>query len=313
MSIKNYAKSNYEDWLADEDRLHFEGIVRWIGERPFRVGVRLATLGEPFASRPFLAQAAWLSKRPNIDFVELLTNGSLLRGRLDQLKRDGDLRKISLWITHHHTEISVARFIESARIAKEQYGCFVVVNGLLFPDNEETILDLKQAADLAGLQFNLDLGYDPWTPHGAHTSLGDMVPALRGSDGLARAVKLGANEELLQINLSAMGNLNGKMCGAGHDYFYIDIRGNVYRCSRYQTQGRDLMGNVLENDFELRLSDTRLVPCQAGFGCCNKEDFLNLLSQNHRRNGVPAPSLGWIGASSTIGTTAPNGKAEECA
>jgi hypothetical protein len=73
------------------------------------------------------------------------------------------------------------------------------------------------------------------------------------------------------------------------------------------------MGNVLENDFELRLSDTRLVPCQAGFGCCNKEDFLNLLSQNHRRNGVPAPSLGWIGASSTIGTTAPNGKAEECA
>jgi MoaA/NifB/PqqE/SkfB family radical SAM enzyme len=259
-----------------------------------------------------LAQAAWLSKRSNVDYVELLTNGSLLRTRLDQLDRDGDLRKISLWVTHHHTEISVSRFIENARIAQERYGCFVVVNGLLFPDNEAALLELKQAATRAGLRFNLDLGYDPWTPQTTRTSIGDMVPALKNDDeGVERAVRLGANEELLQLNLSAMRDLNGKMCGAGYDYFYIDIRGNVYRCSRYQAQGRERMGNVTEDGFQLHLNRTPWVPCRAGSGCCNKEDFLNLMPQRYR-DGATAPSLGWIEPSSRTRAAPLTGDGDRC-
>jgi MoaA/NifB/PqqE/SkfB family radical SAM enzyme len=294
VSINDYAKSNTTDWLGHDDRARFDKIVQWIADRPFQVGVRLATLGEPFTSQPFLSRAAWLSGRPNVDFVELLTNGSLLKKRLGQLDREGDVSKISLWITHHHTEISVSRFIENARFAQEKYGCFVVVNGLLFPDNEAAILEVRAAAEEAGLRFNLDLGYDPLTPHGAHSTVGAMVPVLREEDGFARAIRLGANPELLRLNLLAIRDLRSQPCSAGHNYLYIGIRGDVYRCSRYQALRKDRLGNVLDDGFELRLSDARWAPCGAGFGCANKEDFLNLQSRR-RGNDPPVRSLGWVG------------------
>ncbi|MGH8897132.1 MAG: radical SAM protein [Egibacteraceae bacterium] len=245
VSINDYAKSNTSDW-SEEDQDRFEKIVVWIADRPFRVGVRLATLGEPFASRSFLAKAAWLSTRPNVDFVELLTNGSLLKRRLEQLDREGDINKISLWVTYNHTEISISRFIENAHFAQERYGCFVVVNGLLFLDNEASVAELKQAVDEAGLRFNLDLGYDPLTPHGVHSRLDVMVPVLCEEDGIARAIRLGADTELLELDLTAMRDLRLQLCSAGHNYFYIGVRGDVYRCSRYQALGKDRLGNVLD-------------------------------------------------------------------
>ncbi|HXQ70749.1 MAG TPA: radical SAM protein [Pyrinomonadaceae bacterium] len=294
VSINDYAKSNTTDWLEPEDQEQFKKIVNWIAERPFRVGVRLATLGEPFTSPLFLSQAAWLTTRPNVAFVELLTNGSLLKQRLDRLDRDGDISKVSLWITHHHTEISVLRFIENARYAQEKYGCFVVVNGLLFPDNAETIMELKQAAEEQGLRFNLDLGYDPFTPHGANTELGAMVPILkREDDGIDRAVRLGANPEVLSLTLRAMKDLRNQSCCAGHSYFYIGIRGDVYRCSRYQVLHKNRIGNVLDDGFEFNPNGQRSSPCEAGFGCVNKEDFLNL-RQEQFEAGTATPSLGWV-------------------
>ncbi|HEU4595763.1 MAG TPA: hypothetical protein VFS10_11535 [Pyrinomonadaceae bacterium] len=295
VSVNDYAKSNSKDWLEQEDQDRFKKIVNWIAERPFRVGVRLATLGEPFTSQVFLSQAAWLTTRPNVAFVELLTNGSLLRQRLNRLDRDGDISKLSLWITHHPTEISVSRFIQNARFAQEKYGCFVVVNALLFPDNEASILELKEAAEEQGLRFNLDLGYDPLTPQRANPDLGAMVPILRREeDGIARAVRLGSNPETLGLNLLAMRDLSNQLCRAGHGYFYIGIRGDVYRCSRYQALDKNRLGNVLDDGFEFHPNDERRTPCEAGFGCVNKEDFLNL--RPRRREGEPpVPSLGWVG------------------
>lgn len=294
VSVNDYAKSNAADWPAD-DQARFERIVDWIAGQPFRVGVRLATLGEPFTSRPFLAKAAELSTRPDTEFVELLTNGSLLKRRLGQLDHDGDISKISLWVTYHPTEVPLARFIDNARFAQERYGCFVVVNSLLFPDNEDTVIELRRAAEDAGLRFNLDLGYDPLTPHGVHTRLGEMVPVLREGqeDGIAGAIRLGAHPDLLDLNMAAMRNLSGELCSAGHNYFYIGIRGDVYRCSRYQALGRQRLGNILDDAFELQLTDQPWTACGAGFGCGNKEDFLHL----RRRTpvaGPPPPSLGWV-------------------
>jgi MoaA/NifB/PqqE/SkfB family radical SAM enzyme len=293
VSINDYAKSNKTDW-RDEDQLRFSRIVDWIADRPFPVGLRLGTLGEPFTSRAFLAKAAWLSTRPNIGFVELLTNGSLLNRRLEQLDHEGDISKISLWATFHHSQINLSRFIQNVRLAQERYGCFVVVNGLLFPGNEDAIAELKKAADEAGLRFNLDLGYDPLTPHGVHTELDTMVPVLRErpGDGIARAIRLGAHADLLELNLAAMRDLRGAQCSAGHTYFYIGIRGDVYRCSRYQALGKGRLGNVLDDGFELQLSSEPWMPCCAGFGCGNKEDFLNLRRNSSDRS--TAPSLGWI-------------------
>jgi MoaA/NifB/PqqE/SkfB family radical SAM enzyme len=297
VSIKEFAKSNSVDWLEKDDQTTFAKIVEWIGNRSFRLGIRLATLGEPFTSRTFLERAAWLSTRSNVEFIELLTNGSLLKKRLNQLEQDGDITKISIWATHHHSQISVPRFIENVRFAQEEYGCFVVVNGLLFPDNEESILELRAAAEAADLRFNLDLGYDPLTPHGAHRTLDAMVPILKHEDGIARAIALGADSELLRVNILALRDLRNQKCSAGHSYFYIGFHGDVFRCSRYQALGMDRLGNVLDDGFDLTLSDTQWAPCNAGFGCGNKEDFLNL--QAHDRSVASrSPSLGWVGSSS---------------
>ncbi len=305
VSVGDYAKSNSEDWRSPDERERFERIVDWIAERPFRLGVRLATLGEPFASRPFLDRAAWLSRRPNVDFVELLTNGSLLRRRLEQLRRDGDISKISLWITHHPSQIGIVRFVENARIAQEEYGCFVVVNALLFPDNEDAVTALQRATVAAGLRFNLDLGYDPWTPHAAHTTLDDMIPVLReDKDGLERAVTLGADARMLELNVAAMRDLRGRSCRAGHDYVYIGIHGDVYRCSRYQALGQARQGNVLDKGFELKPNDSRWSPCEAGFGCGNKEDFLHLLEPPGPERAT-VPSLGWPGGTRLPGAQNP--------
>ena len=170
----------------------------------------------------------------------------------------------------------------------------MVVNALLFPDNEEAVAELRAAAEEARLRFNLDLGYDPRTPHAGLTELGSMIPVLGSKDDArCRAVRLGADPEILDLNLSAMNDLRGRTCRAGHDYFYIGIDGDVYRCSRYQALGKDRLGNVLNEGFELELNRDRWVPCHAGFGCGNKEDFLNLRRRPEPAT-TPLPSLGWV-------------------
>ena len=236
-----------------------------------------------------------MTTQPNVEFVELLTNGSLLKSRLGRLAEYGDIGKVALWATHHHTEISIERFIDNARYAQDDLGCFVVVNGLLFPDNQAVLAELKEAADAAGLRFNLDLGYDPGTAVGAHDDVSSMVPVMRDDRWLADAARLGARSDVLDVNLVGLRGIGGIPCSAGHDYVYIGIDGDVYPCSRYYVLGRGRLGNVLEPGFELPLRADRWTPCGATAGCCNKEDFLHLqMADTIDRRRVP--SLGWVGS-----------------
>ncbi|WP_329173309.1 radical SAM protein [Streptomyces sp. NBC_01477] len=295
VSTGDYAKSDTSDWKHERDRDDVGTVVRWMAAQPYPVGVRLATLGEPFASRDFLTQAAWLTQQPRVRFVELLTNGSLLKRRLPVLAETADLSRLTLWITHHHTEIPTARFIENALFARDTYGCFVVVNALLFPDNAEQVSELRRAAHDAGLRFNLDLGYTPGTPNGEFERTEQMAPLLGTgtSAGMAGALSHGANRELLELNVTALGPIKGLPCQAGHDYLYIGINGDVYPCSRYYVLQQDRIGNALDPDFRLELRDDRWAGCKADSGCCNKEDFLNLRARSREERSA-VPSLGWL-------------------
>ncbi|MGH3601806.1 MAG: hypothetical protein ACRDQH_16265, partial [Pseudonocardiaceae bacterium] len=161
VSTGDWAKDSRVDWQVRQDQDNFERTVRWIGTRPFPVGVRLGTLGEPFTSRGFLSQLAWLTTQCNVRFVEVVTNGSLLKSRLPKLAETADLTRLSLWITHHHSQIPVGRLIDNAVAAQEDFGCFVVINGLLFADTVDRVAELRAAAAAARLRFNVDLGYEP--------------------------------------------------------------------------------------------------------------------------------------------------------
>lgn len=299
VSTGDWAKSNRSDWRAEADRDTFSAIVDWIGTRPFPVDVRLGTLGEPFASPFFLDRAAWLTCQPGVRFVELLSNASLLQRRLPTLESRANLGKLSLWLTWHEQQMSLEKFIDAAAFAQDTYGCFVVVNTLLFADHDTTtIARVKAAADAAGLRFNLDLGYDPSVPSddSASTDAAAAVPILRaGGDVVEVVAACGGDPELTRTALTGLTSPQHRACRAGSDYVFIDIHGDIYRCSRYAVLGLHRYGNICDPDFELRLRENTWAPCEAASGCANKEDFLNLRLAEHLRPTV-VPSLGWTNA-----------------
>lgn len=299
VSTGDWAKSNRYDWRADEDRDTFTTIVDWIGTRPFPVDVRLGTLGEPFASPVFLDRAAWLTRQPGVRFVELLSNASLLQRRLPKLEASANLGKLSLWLTWHDGQMPLERFIAAAAFAQDTYGCFVVVNTLLFADHDTaTIARVKAAADEAGLRFNVDLGYDPSVPSdiGTNTAPTAAVPALAtSSDVVGTVAACGGDAELTRAALVGLTSPRHRPCRAGSDYVFIDIHGDVHRCSRYAALSLHRFGNVGDPGFDLRLRENTWAPCEAASGCANKEDFLNLRLAEHLRP-TAVPSLGWTDA-----------------
>jgi MoaA/NifB/PqqE/SkfB family radical SAM enzyme len=295
VSVGDYAKSDKVAWNSEHDRTSFEKVVEWLGTRPYRIGVRLATLGEPFASLDFIDRAAWLTQRENVEFVELVTNGSLLIRRLKRIATSGNIDKLSLWITRHHSEIGIDRLIKNAAYAQNEYGCFVVVNALLFSDNHAETQSLRRAAESANLRFNLDIGNSKGTPSGWYSSIDEMVPGIDevGRDSLIdRAVSLGGDRQVLSLNVVALSNLEGRRCSSGSNYFYIGTDASVYRCSRYHRLGKERLGNVLDEGFDLGVSSRQWKACEARFGCSSKEDYLNLETWRASHTMV-APSLGW--------------------
>ncbi|MCY0940175.1 MULTISPECIES: hypothetical protein [Streptomyces] len=299
VSTGEWAKSNRYDWKNPADRNTFAAVVDWIASTPRPVEVRLGSLGEPFASPFFLQKAGWLTQQPGVRYVELLSNGSLLKQRLPRMAPQTNLGKLSLWLTWHEGQLPLEKFIEGAVLAQEEYGCFVVVNALLFDSHDTTgIQRARAAAAAAGLRFNVDLGYDPTAPSESFDHTGDparAVPAMRDGDVLSTVTECGGDAALTQAALTALSAPLGRACRAGHDYLFIDIHGQVYRCSRYAALERALLGSILDTGFEVPLRPEPWAPCEAASGCCNKEDFLNLqLAAPLRPRDVP--SLGWTNA-----------------
>ena len=299
VSVGDWSKSRRYDWRDPEDRRVFGTIVDWLGTRPFEVSLRLGSLGEPFASTFFLDRAAWLTLQPNVRYVELLSNGSLLSRRLPALESKANLGKLSLWLTWHEGQMSLDRFLAAASFAQEEYGCFVVVNTLLFEEHDiEVARKIKAAAEDAGLRFNIDLGYDPSVPSVEFDQEGGAaaaVPVTRIMDAVDAVQACGQDSALTEAAIVGLTSPRGRPCRSGHDYIFIDIHGEVYRCSRYAVLGRQSLGNILRPDFELSLRRECWSACEASGGCCNKEDFLNLkIAQSLRSRDVP--SLGWIDA-----------------
>lgn len=297
VSVGDWSKSRRTNWKTPQDLEDFRTIVRWIGTRPHEVSVRLGSLGEPFASPDFLEEAGWLTLRPNVRFVELLSNASLLARRLPRMVDSANLGKLSLWLTYHDGEIDLDRFFHNARVAQEDFGCFTVVNVLLFPDNGALVERFVERAREYGMRYNVDLGYDPELPSEQPESPDpeQAVPILGTTDILRRVECLGGDTDLTKVALQALRGPRGLPCSAGHDHVFIGIDGQVYPCSRYHVLEHQRIGNVLDPDFRLERREKRWAPCAAEHSCCNKEDFLNLEpARGLRPENVP--SLGWTDA-----------------
>lgn len=295
-------------WHEEVSYERFLTITERLSELPYRLRMRLQTLGEPFVSRQFLERAGWLTTFEHIEFVELVTNGSLFEKRLGTIAdAGGDLGKISLWTTFHHTEIGLEQFLEQVEYARDR-GAFVVVNALAFPESIDLVERLHEECRRRELRINVDPGY---ADGGGDYQDGPLVAMRSLPDGMERLRALAANENVLDANLMAAVSPDGELCSAGSDYFIVLADGRVGPCCPLLSKGHEL-GNILEDDFELRPRTDPYVACDVDrrlpvvsslpvvgdklrrrWPCKNKEDFghLKVVRDNERRG----PSLGWFG------------------
>ena len=295
-------------WHEEDSYKRFLRITERLAQVPYKLRVRLQTLGEPFVSREFMERAAWLSGRENISFVELVTNGSLFTKRLKSIEEDGgDLSKISLWVTFHHTEIAMDKFLEQVEYADE-LGTFVVVNTLLFPHPLPMVQELHEKCKERGLRINVDPGY---RDGGSSYDHGALIPILAEPNGKEILYDLAANENVLDANLRAAVSADGELCSAGGDYFIILPDGRVGPCCPLLSKGIQL-GNMLNPDYHLKPGKKKYIRCNVDervpvlsrlpfIGdrfrerkfCKNKEDFghLKVIRENEPRS----PSFGWFG------------------
>jgi hypothetical protein len=278
VSTGDYAKSESQKWFGKEFEV-FDGIVDWLITLDRSLNLRMGTIGEPFTTPDFVRRVGDLLRSPNINFVELTSNASLLDARLPALAQHAPLERLSLWLTYHPTETDLRSFMERAQRAVDSFGCCVVVNYLVFDGERKEAARFVEVARSFGMQFNLDLGY---APDALYVRTGATSSVSRQSSAPAIISELGGNAHLTSV---ALNSLNGPItadCRAGHQYMFIDKDGFAFRCSRYCDLAREPMGNVLDHTFGLSLYSGHSSPCGACAGCAAKEDFLNRVDAPQR-------------------------------
>jgi MoaA/NifB/PqqE/SkfB family radical SAM enzyme len=257
-------------WGTEDGAQVYRRIIEKIAALPHPIRLRMVTAGEPFVSKELLEGAAWLSHQPNIQFVEMLTNGSFRETQFRKFAAEAQIEKISLWITYHPTQIEAERVVAAARLASD-LGAFVVVHALLFPDTVETTARVQALCREAGIRTDVTSGHNYNGAYDGHSSLpiADTDPAWMASMYRHRGA--------LESMMVAHGNLRGAPCSAGHDYVYITPVGSVFPCYRYaQNLPRTQLGNILDDGFVLELRAKEYAPCAMETGCYCKEDYFHL-------------------------------------
>jgi MoaA/NifB/PqqE/SkfB family radical SAM enzyme len=230
-------------WLVGGD-VH-ERIVGWLIAQPHQIRLRINSLGEPFVSKPYLDSVARLTRADNIEFVEILTNGSFRNEQFDRFAANCSIQKLSLWITYHHEFITPAKLVEAACYARAA-GAFVAVNMVLFPDNMGGIEETIALCEQHGIPLSMDAGENY---NNAYPGKG-VIPILENPTQRALEVVTTYNPLHRLTELSE--HPTGRLCAAGNDYFFIAMNGDVFPCRTYSRRRSDTkLGSALDPSFVL--------------------------------------------------------------
>jgi MoaA/NifB/PqqE/SkfB family radical SAM enzyme len=268
-----------EEWASPMDLSRHCQVLEWIGNLPHPIRIRIASIGEPFVSDAYLDSVAKLSRSGNIEFVEILTNGSYSDPRLMRFAAAADLAKMRFWMTYHPSQIARDRFVRAALLAEER-GITVVAHALLFPDTVAEVQALKTDCDRIGLKLHVGYGINFNNSYPGH----GFLPILD---------KPGIPPSVLDMNVGFSAELyktaegpHGFPCSAGHDYFYIDPSGGVHRCRTYSlVPGVAPLGSVFDPAFTLKPREELYEKCGVSAPCSCVEDHSHLRSA--RESYVP--------------------------
>ena len=272
------------EWHRPEDEAQHLRVIDWICRLPQRVRLRMGSTGEPFVSTSYLSSIARLTQAENLDFVEVLTNGSWSSKQFEKFLGQCDPAKLTLWMTYHHSEMELQRFVDAAIQARD-LGATVIVHALLFPDNLRISNALKDLCTQNALPLHVGLGLNV---NKAYPD-GSFVPVLDQPD---------ADPALLALNVAfapevyrIAENPRGAPCSAGHDYIYIDRRGEVHQCNTYAKHYPELrLGSAVDPNFVLPLRESRFAACGTPERCICVEDYQHL-EIAHERQKIVRPSL----------------------
>ena len=258
------------EWHREGDLKNHLAVMKWISRLPYKIRLRLSTAGEPFVSKDFLNSVANLSHAENLEFIEILTNGSYTKDQFEKFISSSRPDKLSLWMTYHPQEISLEKFLESAILAKD-LKVPVVVHALLFPDSVESTKIMQEKCVLNGIPFHLGLGLN------VNNVYQGMGPVPAATDNNIPSDVLAMNVAFPQLVYQVAEKPMGAMCSAGHDYIYINSRAEVFQCNTYSAKLPVFkMGTPVDLNFKLSLRKEKYSQCLSKHACRCVEDYQHL-------------------------------------
>jgi organic radical activating enzyme len=258
------------EWKKPEEADTHQQIVQWITKLPYQIQLRMNSIGEPFTSKGYLDSVAQLSHAENIQFVEILTNGSFAKSQFEAFSKKVNMKKLSLWMTFHHTQIPMETFLAAAMQAQES-GASVVVHALIFPDSIDSTIRLKAECKQRGLTFHSVVGFNH---NKAYKENSSVIPALTKENWpIIHKLDSGSSVPVLAAAMKPA----SFECSAGHQYFFISSRGNVYRCKPYSEGGPEsALGSALDPQFLPPIRKKKYLVCAHQRSCICVEDHQHL-------------------------------------
>lgn len=270
------------EWNREDSQATHQAVMKWMSELPYQLRIRMNSTGEPFVSKSYLATIARMTHAENVEFLEVLTNGSFSKSQFEKFALEANVKKLSLWMTYHHTQIAVEKFIEAAVIARD-HGVSVVVHALLFPDSTAQVAQLRDLCQLHSLKLHVGLGINF---NGAYDGKG-FIPV----------VEQEVSPELMDLNVAFPSKVytlakkpSGWQCSAGHQYIFINPLGEIHQCATYSDfTPEKRLGSVMDAGFKLKLRADRYAECQSKAQCVCVEDYQHLeLAEKHLRITHPS-------------------------
>jgi radical SAM protein with 4Fe4S-binding SPASM domain len=223
------------------DATNFNTICRNLQELPYLLNIRLAVFGEIFTSDQLIQGAVALTRSPNVEAINIVTNLAVPFERLRRFLDEADKTKLALACTLHDMQTDLNGYLPKLEFLKQE-GVSVIAGYVAYPQQFDRVRKYKKMFD----ERDIPLYVNPFNG----TFKGKRYPAsyTQEEKDELKSLMFSGHEYRYMLCKEVP---YGKLCTAGKDYIYIAPNGEVYRCGKMKVRGDKPIGNMLEGRLEL--------------------------------------------------------------